>query len=154
MRRVKLGDVFEIKTSKGSAYIHYVYKDNHLGQLIRVLPDLYSYLPDDLDKLVSGSHRFVVFFPLSAANKKQQVKFVGNHLLDNYEKPKQMRTEHYIAGEFLGWDIIDTDTWKRKFVKKLSNKQRKLSPWGIWNDTLLVERLEEGWSLDNWCSVR
>ncbi|NYE07484.1 hypothetical protein F4694_004295 [Bacillus niacini] len=26
------------------------------------------------------------------------------------------------------------------------NEQKQLSPWGTWNDTLLKERLDEGWT--------
>ena len=61
-----------------------------------------------------------------------------------------MRTEHNIRGEFLGWHIVDTETWQRQLVKTLSPEQKKLSPWGIWNDTLLIENLVNDWSLEKW----
>lgn len=150
MARVKLGNVFELKTSKGYAYLHFVYKDNQLGQLVRVLSGLYNQRPSSFCDLVLQNHQFVVFFPVSAAKKKELIEFVDDCPMDNFKKPKEMRTEHHIGGEFLGWDIVNTDTWKRKFTKKLSSRQRKLSPWGIWNDTLLIERLEKGWSLETW----
>ena len=152
MARVKLGDIFEIKTSKGYAYFHYVYKDNQLGQLIKVLTKIYDQRPASFNDLITNNNEcFLLFFPVSAALKNNIIEKADNYVVSNFKKPKQMRTEHHIKGEFLGWDIIDTDTWKRKFTKKLSRSQKKLSPWGIWNDTLLIERLEEGWNLENWC---
>lgn len=61
-----------------------------------------------------------------------------------------MRTERFTENGHEGWYIVDTATWKRTKVKELTPEQQSLSPWGIWNDTLLVERIEKGWSLDNW----
>jgi hypothetical protein len=39
---------------------------------------------------------------------------------------------------------------KRELKKVLDEKDLKLSPHGIWNDTLIIERLEENWRLENW----
>ena len=149
MARIKIGDIFEIETSKGKAYLHYIFKDDTNGDLVRVLSGLYSNLPDDLEDIASKDEDFIVFFPLSAANRKKIVEKVG-HYRNDFKRPEYMRTEHYVRGEFLGWHIINTDTWQRKLVKELDDNQKKLSPWGIWNDTLLIERLEERWTLDNW----
>ena len=36
-------------------------------------------------------------------------------------------------------------------VKELTGGgQKELSPWGIWNDTLLIERMMEGWTPEKW----
>ena len=61
-----------------------------------------------------------------------------------------MRDEHNVRGESLGWHIIDTDTWHRELVKKLTHEQKNFSDWASWNDTLLIRRLVEGWSLEKW----
>lgn len=60
------------------------------------------------------------------------------------------RSEHNIRGSRVGWHIVNTDTWKGQMVNELTPEERLLSPWGIWNDTLLVERLAQKWSLDQW----
>lgn len=150
MRRIKVGDIFEISTPKGKAYLHYIYKDKMTGDLIRVLPGLYSDRPDSLDKLAGSKESFMVSFPLSAAYKQKIVAHVSYYAADSFEKPKYMRTEHIVRGEFLGWHIIDTETWQRQLVKTLTPEQKKLSPWGIWNDTLLIENLVDDWSLEKW----
>ncbi|HBX87942.1 MAG TPA: hypothetical protein DEG09_04910 [Marinilabiliaceae bacterium] len=128
MGRIKVGDIFEINTPKGKAYLHYVYKDKTTGDLIRVLPGLYSDRPASFDKLAGSKESFMVFFPLSAAYKQKIVEHVGHYPADSFEKPKYMRTEHIVRGEFLGWHIIDTETWKRQLVKTLTPEQKKLSP--------------------------
>lgn len=150
MKKIKLGDIFEITTPKGKAYLHYVNKDKTTGELIRVLQGLYKEEPTDLDKLVGSSELFYVSFPLSYAYKKGIVKVVGNYNPLIFDIPKYMRSEHIIKGNFLGWHIINTNTWERTLVKNLTDEQKKLSPWGIWNDTLLIEKLTNNWNLDKW----
>jgi len=73
MGRIKVGDIFEIHTPKGKAYLHYIYKDKTTGDLIRVLPGLYSERPASFDKLASSKERYVVIFPLLAASKQKIV---------------------------------------------------------------------------------
>lgn len=55
-----------------------------------------------------------------------------------------------IKGEFICWHIIDYETWKRERVEVLTHEQKQLSPWGTWNETKLIEKLVEGWTLDEW----
>jgi hypothetical protein len=148
--KIKLGDIFQINTPKGKAYLHYIYKDKELGDLIRVLPELYSEWPESLEQLARSKEAFMIFFPLSAANRKKIVEQVGYYPADNFGKPEYMRDKHIVRGAFLGWHIIDTKTWKRQLVNDLTSDQKRLSPWGIWNDTLLIERLVSDWSLEKW----
>jgi hypothetical protein len=49
MAKIKLGDLFEINTPNGKAYLQYVYKDSTLGELVRVLPGLYKERPSELN---------------------------------------------------------------------------------------------------------
>jgi hypothetical protein len=148
--KIKLGDIFEIVTPIGKAYLHYIYKDQSIGDMIRVLPGVYSERPDSFDQIAGSKERYMVFFPVSAANKRKIIEQVGYYPATGFTKPDYMRTEHTVRGEFLGWHIINTETWQRQLVKKLSSEQKELSPWGVWNDTLLIERLSNNWSLQNW----
>lgn len=150
MARIKIGDIFEIATPRGKAYLHYVHQDSVTGELIRVLQGLYSERPSNLDKLAASKERYMISFPLKLATKQKLVELVGNYPLLNFSKPELMRTEHIIRGEFLGWHLVDTETWQRQLVKTLSSEQKKLSPWGIWNVTLLIENLVNDWSLEKW----
>lgn len=147
LKRIKIGDVFEINTPKGNAYVQYIYNNTDVGELIRVLQGVYSNQPSDLSTIVNEKELYLVHFPLKPAVKQGIVKQVGNFdLPKNFELPKKMRAEH-IDGN---WHIVDYETWQRQTVKLLSDEQKKLSPWEIWNDTLLIERISEGWTLDKW----
>lgn len=150
MARIKLGDIFEINTPQGKAYLHYIHKDSVTGELVRVLQGLYYERPANLSTLVAEEERYIISFPLAAATRKMIVELAGNSSALNFNKPKLMRTKHCIRGEFLGWHLVDTETWQRQLVKTLSPEHKKLSPWGIWNDTLLIENLSNDWSLENW----
>jgi hypothetical protein len=119
-----VGDIFEIITSKGKAYLHYIYKDQSIGDLIRVLPGLYLERPISFEKLAKSKESYMIFFPLSAANKKKIVEVVGYYDASGFRKPDYMRTEHTVRGEFLGWHIINTETWQRELQKELSSEQK------------------------------
>jgi hypothetical protein len=150
MARIKIGDIFEIGTPKGKAYLHYVYKDKLIGDLIRVLPGLYPKRPDNFRELAESKERYMIFFPLSAAYNKKSIEYVAHLDSTDFTKPDYMRDKHIVRGEFIGWHIVDTNTMSRQLVKNLTSQQKELSPWGIWNDTLLIERLAEGWTLEEW----
>lgn len=148
MRKPKIGDVFAIETRCGTGYLHFVFLHADLGELVRVLQGLHNTEPDVL-ALAERREQFLVFFPVSAAVRRKIVRYVG-HAPVTFTMPAQMRTEHFEGEEFKGWHIVDTSSWKNTLVRRLSQKEKQLSPWGSWNDTLLRERLEQGWTLDGW----
>lgn len=152
MARLKVGDVFEIVTPKGKAYIQYVLNNETIGELIRVLPGVYDNQPHNLAEIVEKKEEYFVHFPVKAANKQKIIELVGTFGLPHeFDIPKQFRTlKKDRDGNVISWQIMDYDTWQRETVNELSEKQKKLSPWGTWNDTLLVERISQGWTLDKW----
>lgn len=149
MAKIQIGDLFEIKTPKGKAYLHYIHRDSVTGELVRVLQGLHVEKPD-LEQLAALDERYMISFPLSAAAKRKIVERVGYYSSESFSKPKFMRTSFIVREEFLGWHLVDTETWQRQLVKDLSHEQRGFSPWGIWNDTLLINRLIDDWSLEKW----
>ena len=97
------------------------------------------------------SVRFNIGFPVKAALRRKIINRVGKFEIPRaYEMPLQSRSKHNIRGAFLGWHIIDNKTVKRELKKELSENELKLSPHGIFNDTLLIEYLEKDWRLTNW----
>ncbi|MFM1652568.1 hypothetical protein ACI7RC_10780 [Brevibacillus sp. B_LB10_24] len=151
MKSPKVGDVFEIATTKGKAFFQYVLNKPDTGQLIRILPGLYNDT-NNLEELVKGNELFFVYFPLKAAYKQGILKHLGNYdVPKSFKPPRYMRSKSVDKdGNLIKWHIVDTETWHREPVSELSNDQKKLSPWGIWNDSLLIERLSNGWNLDKW----
>lgn len=151
MARIKIGDVFEISTPKGKAYLQYVHKHETIGELIRILDGLYVDGCERLDELVENKELYLIHFPLGIAYKRRIVNKMGNYPLPtNFKLPRKFRDDHIIRGEFICWHIVDYDSWQRESVKELSEEQKKLSPWGTWNDTLLIEKLVDDWTLDEW----
>jgi hypothetical protein len=152
MRKIQIGDVFEVFTSGGRGYFQYVYNNRTIGELIRILPGLYLEQPQDLLSIVMKKELYFIHFPLKAAYKQRLVRLIGNFSLPiELQLPKKMRDKYSDKnGKLICWHIVDYNTWKNESVKVLTEEQKKLSPWGTWNDTLLIQRLVEGWTLDKW----
>ena len=151
MARLKIGDVFEIVTSNGIGLFQYVHKDETIGELIRILPSLFEEGYVINDELVEKKELYLIHFPLGAALNQKLVTKKGSYPIPpDFKLPKNFRTKYIVNGELICWHIIDYDTWNREQVERLSDEQKQLSPWGTWNDTLLKQRLVEGWTLDRW----
>jgi hypothetical protein len=150
-KKIEIGDVFEILTPKGMRiYLQCVEipedVKNNL-ELIKVFYTLHKTTPEKINSIVEDSY-FFNRFPLKAAYRKKIVEKIGNvPLLKNFEIPKYYRTTNFTDD---AWQIVDANTLKRVTVSELTDEQKKLSPWGSMNDTLIIELLERGWTLENW----
>ena len=151
--KIKYGDVFEIETPKGKGYFQCVKEASATEvEIIRILPGIYSMQEDvDMNSLVEENELYFIQFPLKYALKKKCIKLIGNFKIkDEVKVPRYYRSMHKIGTEFICWHIVDSETLQRRSVDELSEEEKRLSPWGSWNDTLLAERMANGWSLDNW----
>jgi hypothetical protein len=149
--KIELGDIFEMKTENGNKiYIQCVEIPEDVineVELLKIFYELHQVQPEDISSIIDGGF-FYNRFALKAAVKKKIVTKVGNIQLSNdFESPLYYRTEN-VFGE--GWQIVNAKTWHRETVLTLSDDQKKLSPWGSMNDTLIIELLESGWKLENW----
>jgi hypothetical protein len=149
MKKISLGDVFEFETKLGKVYLHYVSKDEDI-ELVRVLDGFHDALPLDMDMLVRRPEKFLIHFPIAAALRKGIVNKAGHSFEMLGNPPLFMRSVEIIGDEFLGWQIVNTSNLQRRLVKELSEEEKRLSPFGVWNDTLLREQLETGWDLEQW----
>ncbi|WP_299313207.1 hypothetical protein [uncultured Aquimarina sp.] len=148
-KKIEIGNIFQLDTSKGKAYIQYVYEHESLGEYVKVFYNLYDVEPKDFSRITKEEDFFYINFALRAAMKLNIIKKVGNIAISkDFILPSFFREEHLFKENW--WQIVDTKTWHRESVKTLSEEQKKLSPWGMWNDTLLIENLEKGWRLENW----
>jgi hypothetical protein len=146
-RRLQLGDVIEIETSKGLAYAQYVNNHKLHGTLLRVLVGLFNLRPEDIKALVDQKERYYVFFPVNAALRAGLVKHVGT-----FEIPKSARAFPLMrlpgirgeGGRPQKWWLWDGEReWE---TSELGESERKLSIGSILNDTLLKERIAAGWT--------
>lgn len=148
--KLNKGDVFKINTKNGLGFLQYIETDRLGVEFIRVLEPISN--SDTISQnQVDMQERWNTGFPLKAALKKNIVEKIGN-----FEIPKSFiyseyaRSEHSIRGEFIGWHIVNKTTLKRQLKKVLSPNEINLSPYGVMNDTLIIERLEQNWRLQNW----
>jgi len=149
-RRCKIGDVIEIPTRIGLAYAQYSCRHSNYGYLLRVLQTTYQSRPDHLADMVREKEKFVAFFPLQAAINREIF-----HVIANFPVPSEasgcpiFRTgmpDPQTRKVEIWWLWDGEKSWK---VGELTSAQRKLPLRGIWNDTLLIERIETGWLPEN-----
>lgn len=151
MKKIQLGNIYQIHTSKGLGLFQLVNlpKDSRNDvEMIKVAYSLYDTIPHKMDRIFDEGF-FFVRFPVKAALRRKIIDLVGFwELYEDFELPKQERTEHYFKEGY--WIVSTIEDDKFIEVEKLNDQQKLLSPSGVWNDTYLKERLEEGWRLENW----
>jgi hypothetical protein len=147
LARPKIGDVVEIDTGQGLAYAHYSHQHPTYGALLRVFADLKAERPADLAAVVSGEPTFRTFFPLAAAVQRKIVSIAGHVPLS--EEAKRFPTFRAgvvdpRTGRVATWWLWDGQNEVR--VGPLTDEMRRLSIRGVWNDTILKERILSGWT--------
>jgi hypothetical protein len=149
-KRAKVGDVVEVPTDKGLAYAHFTHKDPQWGSLLRVLPGLFTARPATFTDLVLKDAIFVSFFPLQAALNRGIFEVVTNCPVP----PKAADFPLFRApgwadktGKVLDWWLWDGQkSWQ---IGTLTEEQRELPIKEVINDTLLIERIQDGWTPAN-----
>lgn len=145
--KIKLGDIFEIKTRKGLAYAQYVLWNSEMGALIRVLPGFHEARPMSFSEVTGHVERFVTFFPLQAAIDQEIFEVVANEPVPEHSRKLPLfRARGHIDREGFVHDWRLWDGEKSTRIGRLAPEQRKLPIKEIWNDTLLIERIEEEWT--------
>ncbi|MCB1068641.1 MAG: hypothetical protein KDK56_10715 [Simkania sp.] len=154
IRRVKkeIGDVIEIPTSKGLAYVQYTHEHNSpsiFGSLIRVLQGFYKVRPseEELYELVKKPHRFQTFCPVHYGVNVGDWERVGNFPVPDFAKEfpifKGTNSSPMKDPKDAIWFLWDGEkSWK---IGKLSlEEQMKYPEKGVYNDTGLVHAIETG----------
>jgi len=154
IRRIKkkIGDVIEIPTSKGLAYVQHTHEHTAFpkwGSLIRVLQGFYKKRPSEkeLAELVKKPHRFQTFCPIYRVVNIGDWERVGNFPVPEVAQkfpifkgtnalPKDNQKEKI-------WSLWDGEkSWR---VGKLSlEEQMKYPKKCIYNDTGLIHAIETG----------
>lgn len=156
IRRIhkKIGDVIEIPSSKGFAYVQYTHQ--HIappvwGSLIRILQGFYETRPSnkELKDLVNKPHRFQTFCPVYRVVNIGDWERVGNFPIPDFARDfpifKGTNSLHNDDPEEAIWFLWDgKKEWK---VGKLSLEDQMKYPLEcIYNGTGLIHAIETGMS--------
>lgn len=142
--RPKIGDIIEIATPRGLAYAQFTHKHPTYGALLRVFPGFYETRPTDFTDIVNQQPQFVMFFPLGAACNQKVVLIADNQPIPKHgqEFPlfrSRIKSKHG-CGPWWLWD--GEKEWK---IGTLEPGMENYPIRGVWNDTLLITRIVQGW---------
>ncbi len=145
-KRARPGDVLEVRTPRGLAYVHYSARDPEYGDAIRVLPGFFTTRPTDFSVLAGSPEAYFSFYPVGAAVSQGLVEVVaripvppGQGLPSVYRRAGARRPE----GGVLAWLICEGK--KETLVWELSEEQRYLPIARIWMHDTLISYLTEEW---------
>ena len=151
----KVGDVYEVDTGSGLAYIHFTHNGGRMGEVVRVLPGLFSTRPD-ISELARKPEMYFVHFTLEHSLKEKLVKFVSNEPIPESAKSFPiMRKQGGVdrSGKTLNWFIGDGSKFstleemrQALNVRELTKEQESLSIQQLWPYPALVKRLIEHWT--------
>ena len=145
--RPQIGDVIEVPTPVGLAYAHYTHKHDNpprYGALIRVLPGVHGLRPTDFSSMVLQEPQFITFFALAAACSEKIVSVVANETIPPSATSFPVFRASVRTPQGYGpWWLWDGAS--ERMVGKLEPQMKFLPIRGVVNDTLLVERIVQGW---------
>ncbi len=150
MASVKIGDIVEIRSTRGFSYAQYTHRHKQYGALLNVFDKTFEKRPDDIAAVAELSSRFLLFFPLGAAIAKGNFKIVGNVQVPNNSTDFPIFRAGVVdpqIGKVAVWWLWDGEKeWR---VGSLDAKQRKFPIRSVWNDTMLIERIDTGWTAES-----
>lgn len=141
--KIRTGDVFELATPCGYAYLQYSHEHPEYSSLIRVLDGLHPKRPDDLAEFVAAPERFVVFFHIKSALSDGFVERIGQYPLPQAARDfPQMRMSLFGTG----WLILANAVDEVARVRDLNPEQRLTPTVEIWPQPILRSRVASTWS--------
>lgn len=144
-KRARPGDMLEVATPRGLAYVQYVGKHSEYGDAIRVIPGFFQKQPQDWNALLAQEGYFT-FYPVSAAVSQGLVRVAASAAIPSgKEMPSTYRRAGWITreGKTTMWFICEGTKETRR--TELSDEERRLPIYAIWNHEFLVERLVDEW---------
>jgi hypothetical protein len=147
-KKAAIGDILEIKTPSGLAYLQYTHQHPDMGAMVRVLPGLYERRPTDFTDLAQQRELYFTYYVLRYALPKGETEVVSHQPVPDWAQPYPM-IRHSNGGFWIitRADVPLTLENVRKSPKYtvLTPEQKKVSINEIWSHGLLVERLAQGW---------
>ena len=126
MNRFAPGDIIEIETPSGLAYVQVTHLHSSYPEVVRALPGVHADRPDDLDGLARQKTRFVAMVPLA--------EIIGSGSL---------------AGRRIGTAAVPEPdrrfpTFKMAIASKIDGSRRDIAYWWLWDGDTLRYDAEPG----------
>src|SRR5688572_10938623 len=108
MSTVRIGDVFELETPRGLAYLQYTHETKSDGALVRVLRGTHVSRPQ-IASLVNEREQFFAFVPIAACLRQGFVRAVGHHPVPEHAQEFPLFKARSFAGleRPQRWDLWD-----------------------------------------------
>jgi hypothetical protein len=155
-KRAKIGDICEIKTPAGLAYIQYTHDCRSMGALVRVLPGLFSVRPADFTDLVKQREMYFVFYTLKHAVRDGATEIVSHKPLPSWAQPHPLMRWAGVRnqnGKVLAWklfkasDPLTIEMHQRSpVIRELTPEQERLSIHELWPHSVMVKEIARGWT--------
>jgi hypothetical protein len=153
----RTGDIFEVPTEAGLAYVQYTHEHPDQGTLIRVLPGIFPKRTDDVCALAERDSVFVSFCPIDIGVEQGWVP-VGNCPVPKSARPFPLfryGITSPVPGKVGVWKVAVWKLWdgdKLERIGDLTPEQRKLPIYGIFAPSMIAERIAAGWTpeRDTW----
>lgn len=147
-KRARFGDVVEVRTPRGLAYVQYTSKHPRYSDTIRVLPGLFEKrpTPNELATLATQEGYFI-FYLVSLAVSHGLVEIIGHYPIPaGLDVPSKLLRVGFIArgGKVMTWVLLEGS--KETLIKReLTPEEKRLSRAQMWNHEYLVQRLADQW---------
>lgn len=154
-KKSKFGDVFEIATPAGLAYVQFTHLNDVMGHLVRVLPGLFATRPEDIGELAKQKELYFVFYPLDYAWRDNKVSFVSNQPIPEWAQPYPLMRWMGFEDENgkRPWKILRaSDSLTLEFhqrtplIWRLTPEQKKLSIHCLRGHEAMLMELARGWT--------
>ena len=155
-KKASIGDILEVKTPAGFAYLQYTHAHHSMGSLLRILPGLYRVRPADLADLARQKELYYTFYPLKYALAGGDVEIVSHQPIPDWAKPYPMMRASWgedASGKTHTWMVCRADMpftvdniAKAPKYHELTPDLAKLSMNELWAHPVLVKQLAQGWT--------
>jgi hypothetical protein len=147
-KKVRFGDIAEVRTPRGRGYLQYTSKHPRYSDMVRVLPGLFDKRPSpaELAALVTQEGYFT-FYLVSLAVRQGLAEIVGHFEIPvGLEAPSAWLRAGFTTreGKVMAWVLVEGS--KETVLKReLTPEEKRLSLAEMWNHEFLMHRLAEQW---------
>jgi hypothetical protein len=143
--KLQRGDILQLQTSRGHAYVQFVGKHRSYGDTIAVPPRIFEVPQRPTSVLFEDS--YLAFYPASAAIRESLASVVGNDE-PRHSVPIQTRRDAWPLGSRVDTWIIEDSAGDERRTKNLSPAELSLPIGSIWSHDFLLARMRTHWRPD------